>query len=279
MHRLPNAVFIGVPKTGSTWLHRMLEAHPDCFTVPCKGLDFFDKNWTRGTDWYAARFSDCRTESIVIDISHDYAYDIAAPHRIEQLLPAARMLAFLRDPVDRLESAVQFALRSGFSLSTLEDVAQTPLVMHSRYGSTLRHWEGALSSGALRVFFYEELRASPEKFWAAVADYLDLDPVPVSNLAEVRHLPATSARFPRATRQLRRTAHRLRHVSSGRPVERVKRSKAVNSVFFKHTTPDKYFRFSDAEHESLIELLRTDVHELDAILGGEVRHRWPTYWT
>ena len=50
---LPNLVYIGPDKAGSTWLFGLLNRHPDVFMTPAKDLYFFDRYYDKGIEWYA----------------------------------------------------------------------------------------------------------------------------------------------------------------------------------------------------------------------------------
>ena len=278
MNRLPNAIFIGAPKTGSTWLHRVLEVHPDCYTLPSKGADFFDKNWQRGIGWYSSRFGRSSDEAIAIDISHDYLYGRAVPRRLEQVVPEARLLAFVREPIDRLESEIQFARRSGYRRQRLDNILET-LVRNSHYAMALRHWQDALAAQRLRVFFYDDLQVSARDFWSAISTYLGISSQPGLRVAEEHHLPASAAHFPRATWHLRRGGHWLRDRGAGPVVDRLKRSHSLDRVMFRSVNSADYFHFDEGYRESLVNALRPDVYELDAMLDGAVAQRWPVYWS
>ena len=48
MTRLPNFIYIGPDKAGSSWLHEMLIGHPEVYLTPAKDLYFFDRYYDRG---------------------------------------------------------------------------------------------------------------------------------------------------------------------------------------------------------------------------------------
>ena len=60
--RLPDFVVIGAQKAGTTSLHRMLRQHPQIHMPRTKELHYFDFNYERGAEWYAAQFSPGRRE-------------------------------------------------------------------------------------------------------------------------------------------------------------------------------------------------------------------------
>ena len=63
--RLPNFLYIGTSKAGSTWIYHVLAEHPQVFIAPAKGVYFFDAHFDRGLDWYGDHFRKARDEMIV----------------------------------------------------------------------------------------------------------------------------------------------------------------------------------------------------------------------
>ena len=53
----PTFLGIGVPRSGTTWLHEILQAHPDVYVPKYrKEIHFFDENYGLGIDWYRKFF-------------------------------------------------------------------------------------------------------------------------------------------------------------------------------------------------------------------------------
>jgi hypothetical protein len=103
---LPTFVVIGAPKAGTTSLHRYLAAHPQVFMSEPKELHFFvrDRAWRYGPGWYEERFAAAGGARARGESSPGYAL---APHwpsmpgRMAALLPDARLVYLVRDPVER----------------------------------------------------------------------------------------------------------------------------------------------------------------------------------
>src|SRR3954453_3663754 len=120
---LPQFLLIGAPKAGTTALHVALAAHPDVFMSSPKEPKYFltddgrrpvarggpgDAQTVRQQVWRredyerlfdAAPAGAQRGESTTL-----YLQDRAAHRRIAAALPDARLVAVLRDPVDRAHS-------------------------------------------------------------------------------------------------------------------------------------------------------------------------------
>jgi hypothetical protein len=126
----PDFILVGAQRCGTTSLFRALMAHPQILRpVLHKGVNYFDVNYSRGERWYQGHFplaavARARTAKQgpprVFDASGYYMYHPAAPERIAKDLPAVKLIAMLRDPVERAYSAYQHELARGFEWETFE---------------------------------------------------------------------------------------------------------------------------------------------------------------
>jgi hypothetical protein len=122
---------IGAAKSGTTSLYGALVDHP--FVMPCttreasfgntKEVHFFDYTFYRGQDWYRSHFPLERERRefeaehgrpfLTGEASPSYISSYWAPGRIRKLLPDVRLIAVLRNPVDRAYSQFQMSRRQG----------------------------------------------------------------------------------------------------------------------------------------------------------------------
>src|SRR4028119_313721 len=119
--RLPNFLYIGPDKAGSSWLHERLSLHPDIFLSPAKDLYYFDRYFERGPEWYAQFFRHATDEAIVGEVCQDYLFHPAAPERIASQLVEPRLMVTLRDPVERAFSSYLYARKHGLGAGTFKD--------------------------------------------------------------------------------------------------------------------------------------------------------------
>jgi hypothetical protein len=77
-----------------------------------KELSFFniDSNYQRGGTWYSSFFKQWSRETIAGECTPSYLWDEKVPGRIKTLLPEARFIILLRNPVDRAYSAYWYAV-------------------------------------------------------------------------------------------------------------------------------------------------------------------------
>ena len=118
--RLPNFLGLGVQKGGTTTLQRMLEQHPSVFLSPRKELHYFSLHYAQGQSWYEHQFCDADEVQLCGDITPYYLFHPHAPARVQALLPHARLIVLLRDPVERALSQYFHAKRLGIELLDIE---------------------------------------------------------------------------------------------------------------------------------------------------------------
>jgi hypothetical protein len=120
--RLPDFLLLGAPKCGTSALHAALARHPRLFCSEPKEPKFFltdgpppttgggpgdvptwkEHVWRRAD--YEALFAAAPADALCGESTVFYLYDRGAHRRIRELVPHARMVAVLRDPVERAHS-------------------------------------------------------------------------------------------------------------------------------------------------------------------------------
>ena len=128
---LPTMLIIGAQRCGTTTLFKTLSQHPN-FAGPTlrKGVHYFDLHHEEPLDWYRAHFP---TKSAVDAVqqrtgagvtvgesSPYYLWHPLAADRIASALPGVRVVALLRDPVERAYSAHAHELARGFETEPFE---------------------------------------------------------------------------------------------------------------------------------------------------------------
>ena len=101
---LPDAVILGAMKCGTSSLHNYLVQQPGVIEPLRKEVHYFDVNFDRGESWYRANFGLLGEPGLNIDSSPYYLFHPAVPRRMRALLPGARLIVLLRDPVRRAYS-------------------------------------------------------------------------------------------------------------------------------------------------------------------------------
>ncbi len=112
---LPNFIVIGPGKTGTTWLYQCLAAHPGIkLARNTKETVFFADYYDRGLGWYEKFFEGLDGAAAIGEVSNTYFFTPEAPARIAAAVPKVKLIAFLRNPVERVVSLYLFRLRNGW---------------------------------------------------------------------------------------------------------------------------------------------------------------------
>jgi hypothetical protein len=212
--RLPNFLLIGAPKAGSTALADYLREHPDVFIPPEKEIYFFDMQLARGLDWYRSRFAAATTERAVGDATPTYLYSDRALEAMATVIPDARLLVILRNPVDRAYSSYWYehalSERRSFEEAVRAEIDGTlrnlpkrrPYLDTGRYLPRLERVAGLFGRAALCVVTLEEMRVDPSGVFREVCRFIGVDDsfVP-SNLGAIRN-PSYRVRWPAVRRAM-----------------------------------------------------------------------------
>lgn len=123
---LPDFLIIGAQKAGTTSLFKYLGMHPSLqSSISTKELHFFDTYYARGENWYRANFPVSAPGKLCYEASPSYLMHPRVPQRAHAMLPKAKLLVLLRNPVERAYSSYQHQIRAGReTLSFEEAIAQ-----------------------------------------------------------------------------------------------------------------------------------------------------------
>ena len=111
---LPDFLIIGAQKCGTSFLYRFLVKHPHVKSAFVKEVHYFDLNFAKGNNWYRSNFPlqvrNTRTY-ITGEASPYYLFHPHAARRASMVVPDAKLLILLRNPVDRAHSHYQHQVK------------------------------------------------------------------------------------------------------------------------------------------------------------------------
>jgi hypothetical protein len=275
MNRLPNFLYVGPDKAGSSWLHEMLLKHPDAYLTPAKDLYFFDRYYDRGVEWYASQFRGARGEPVVGEVCQDYLFHPEAAARIHATLNPVKIMVSLRDPVERAWSSYLYMRKHGIGPDTFSEALRSrpELLEHGRYATGLDRFLALFPREMVHVALFDDLAVDPQGFLDAVTDFLDLDPLPLAPEDLAARLPAARARSVRIASVARRGADWVREHDGARLVGGVKRSPLVQRALYRPIDRAAV----RPEHEDVAAVRAELAPEIDALehtLGFRLREAW-----
>jgi hypothetical protein len=273
---LPNALYIGLARAGSTWLSEVLRHHPDVFVPEIKDLYFFDREHARGLDWYRQHFTAGAGRAVRIEFSHDYLHIPFVPERVRAALGEPKLLLTLREPAAWVLSNYQNMRRNGSGTTDIgwAIAEHVGLVSSGLYSHYLRQWRATFPAECFRILLFDDLRDDPDRFLAEVLDGLGVAPMAVPELDDEARNAAAEARWAPAARVLRTGGQVVRRVGQPEVVGRVKRSKLVRKALYRPVEAAGPDAVSDEVLASLRTFFRDDVHELAELTGVDVVDRW-----
>ena len=178
--RLPDFVIIGATKAATTWLSYNLDAHPQVF-LPSQELHYFSRFHDQGEDWYRAHFSGAQDTQLIGEKSASYLPHSETPRRLRDLLPRARLIAQLRNPIERAYSDYCMHYRRGEvsrDIARYLDPERTPiprLLEDGFYHRHLTNFLGVFPAEQVMILLYDDIRQRPAAIFRDVCGYLGID--------------------------------------------------------------------------------------------------------
>jgi hypothetical protein len=111
---LPDFLIIGAQKCGTTFLYQLLVQHPRVKSAFLKEVHYFDLNFAKGDNWYRSNFPLQMRNTrkyITGEASPYYLFHPHAAKRASMVVPDAKLITLLRNPVDRAYSHYQHQVK------------------------------------------------------------------------------------------------------------------------------------------------------------------------
>ena len=205
---LPNFIIFGTRKAGTTSLYHYLWQHPEIYMSTLKGSRFFlydpaeperGKNLPiRTLEAYAKLFAgaDKKRAKAIGEASPTYINSSMAARRIKATLPNVRLIASLRNPVDRTYSRYQVEMRYR------RDADRIPLSVDNiprwadagLYFKYLKHYFDIFDPSQIKIIIFEEWKTDPLAMLKDVYRFLEVDENFVPNLKTTYNLARPGGR-------------------------------------------------------------------------------------
>jgi hypothetical protein len=188
MGRWPDFFIVGAARSGTTSLYYYIKDHPDIFMPSIKEPHFFNEidygtsaakrralpaKLVRLEADYLELFESSKPGQVMGEASVSYLSDNLAPGQIIKKNPRAKIIAVLRDPIERAYSSYLLGLREGrewnrsFSESLQEDYeymvkfadAGSVYIWPGLYYRHLRRYLNTFGKEQVRIYLYDDLAA------------------------------------------------------------------------------------------------------------------------
>jgi hypothetical protein len=293
--RKPRFFFVGAPRCGTSSMTSHLAQHPEICISTLKEPNYFaddlDLPKPASEREYLALYEPGAQTKILGEASVLYLYSTTAAERIQAYSPDARILIFLRNPIEAayswyaqmrftaneplttFEAALDAeARRRAGNLEGVTGAAKTcPQLLLYRevytYAAQVERYLRAFDRSQLMIVDYDEFRADGRKVFRDVCSFLDVDPefipqekninAPQTRRSWKLHYAMKKA-FAAPTRALLPAKFRFRLI------------KVVDRI---NSTPSEKERLDASVREQLAEDFRPGVERLSALLGTDYT-RW-----
>lgn len=285
-----DVLIIGAQKAGTTTLFKYLSEHPQLYMLPEKEAPFFSRveYETQGWKWFLdEHFRTAPPNRLWGKATPQYMCDPRVPARLKATLPDARLIAILRDPIDRAVSHHRMLVRRGVETRSFETVVQMLLdpaqlvrarslpagaasepdcvLVWGEYGRILEAYRALFPPEQLHVCFMEEMAHHPLQVFHEVCRFLEIDDTYIpSNLGQRYHQGGTQQRWPSLQQIVRRTGIRnLWHRVPGRY------RRPLTYWFHQWNTfaaPSEDVSLSATLRQTLIAFFRPDVERLERLI-------------
>ncbi|HEY6419470.1 MAG TPA: sulfotransferase [Candidatus Binataceae bacterium] len=224
--KLPNFFLVGAMRSGSTSVYYHLLAHPHIYTSRIKEPNYFatdlriplDRrhrtrlaeakrgklNRVRVSDFdeYLGLFEGASSELAIGECSVAYLYSKTAAAEIRSMIPHARILMVLRNPVQRAYSHYLMHVRNAQAkssfrdemnrdLSTIDDTGMAnPYIETGLYYEQIKRYLGIFPRDQVKIFLTEDMRDDLYAFLSSLYEFLGVDssfrpPATIYNEAKV----------------------------------------------------------------------------------------------
>ncbi len=214
---MPNFLIIGAAKAGTTALYHYLKEHPEIYMAPQKEPKFFalegeklnfrgpgdqnniNKSTITDIESYRELFQGASNQKVIGEASPLYLYSPKAPERIRHYIPDTKLIAILRDPVERAYSGYLMHISEG--RETARDFAEALREEEMRirnnwgwghyasvgfYHSQLKRYFDNFNHHQIRVYLYEDLKTNSISLLQDIFNFLNVEESFVPDIS-IRH--------------------------------------------------------------------------------------------
>ena len=210
LHVKPDFYIIGFAKCGTTSLFEYLISHPNIHPPKGKEIDFFDRLYSRGINWYKVGFPFIiqkfiekvffRKKFLTGEATPRYIEHPHAINRIKQITPNAKFIILLRNPIDRAFSQHNMNVKNDYEINNFNDALKEEprrisnriekmtndityyswnydlyaYLEHGLYVDKIKRWMEVFPKEQFLIIQSEEFFKNPSKTYNDVLEFLGL---------------------------------------------------------------------------------------------------------
>lgn len=192
---LPDFIIIGAAKSGTTSLCSDIARHPGIYMCDPKEPEYFvnDDKYDKGLLWYESLFHHASSEQLIGEASTMYSNCTQYPscmQRMNDLLPNAKLIYMVRDPVERAYSYWLQLIKNQDNFGGNRDIPRVfdaaiavhnPIVSIGDYKLQIEHILKYYSSTQLHVIVFEEYISCRKIILSKLFNFLEIENADIPN--------------------------------------------------------------------------------------------------
>jgi hypothetical protein len=297
---------VGAARSGTTSLYEYLGSVPGVYISPIKEPHYFApsisennriaKFVTHDKNQYLSLYKDVKNQPAIGEASASYLWDVGSHKSIHDVVPNARIIMILRDPVQRAFSHYLMSIRQREETLPFYDAMESDykrsdkgyFVSHlyvdlGLYSEQVRRYLDTFGPDHVKILMFEEFIKDTEAAVNDVLGFLGLEPYVPSNIQAVYDPYLNPTTRTTMISRLSKIAFGSRTASMAREVLKSARgTMRKNSHSSRATQVDRLLqaRYNSAAPEDgriyLQDIYQTDVAKLKSILGRS-SVPWPNF--
>ena len=281
MERWPNFFIVGAPRSGTTSLYEYLKDVPEVFLSPVKEPNYFNPSVDddlflskpiRDKTKYLNLFKNVNKEKAIGEASPTYLWDPKTPKLIHDVVPDARIIISLRDPIYRAFSEY-LSLRGlgsekGSFLETIrrsihdEDYSSNRIIQNGLYFEQVKRYLDIFGPNQIKILIFEEF---VQDTWISVKEvlqFLDINHEPLTSVKKI-HNAFTLPRSKMASVIVKNKVLR----KMGKTLIPIDGLSSLRKILTKETPKPK---MTNEEKSILKEFYHNDVRKLEKLLNQKL---------
>ncbi len=288
---LPNFIIFGIEKAGTTSIYNYLKQHPQIYMSPVKETNFFEKDWENvlteaqakkpngiySLEKYCQLFEAVTDETAIGEVSPNYLFHYQeSVQRIKSVLPEVKLIAILRNPVDRAYSDYLMHIRDviGQPKSLEEQLKHQPQSFTLRKGlyfEPLKHYLDAFPKQNIKIYLYDDLCQDAVELMQDIYSFLNVDSMfkpDTSQKSQVAQVPKnkTLNYLLRAKNPLRTLVASFLKMFLSEKKRQILRSQVLKL----NGTKKSSLPLSSHERSLLLEYYREDILKLQELINRDL---------
>jgi hypothetical protein len=263
--RKPHFIIIGAVKGATTWSARALARHPSVF-IPGPEPHYFSSEHANGPDWYLDLFAEAGEDAVIGEKSADYLAHPEAAARMAALVPGARLIVQLRNPIERAYSDYCMLYRRGtvreppaaYFSPKHAGAERERFLTGGLYADHLLRFYERFSREQILVLLVEEITASPTPVFNRILSHIGL-PADATDVSTERENDSAAPLLPLGLRSALKPFKDAVKPLRGKPL-----FEAVRGVFAREVA---YPPLDDEARAYLQDYYRADIAALESLIG------------